>query len=52
MLVNNMIISRLDYCDAFYHGLPDCLLNQWQRVQHTAARLVSCIRKSAYITLF
>ena len=50
MLVNNLIISHLDYCNAFYRGLPDCLLNQLQTVQNTAARLVSCIRKSAHIT--
>ena len=50
MLVSNLIISHLDYCNALYHGLPDCLLNQLQRVQNTAARLVLCIRKSAHIT--
>ena len=50
MLVNNLIISHLDYCNALYHGLPDCLLNQLQRVQNTAARLVLSIRKSAHIT--
>ena len=50
MLVNNLFISHLDYCNALYHGLPDCLLNQLQRVQNTAAKLVLCIRKSAHIT--
>ena len=50
MLVNNLIISHLDYCNALYHGLPDCLLNQLQRVQNTAATLILCIRKSAHIT--
>ena len=34
----------------FQYGLPDCLFNQLQRVQNTAARLVLCIRKSAHIT--
>ena len=50
MLVNNLIISHLEYCNALYHGLSDCLFNQLQRVQNTAARLVSCIRKSPHIT--
>ena len=50
MLVNNLIISHIDYCNALY-GLPDCLLHKLQRViQNTAARLVSCIRKSVHIT--
>ena len=50
MLANNLYISHLAYCNALYCGLPDCSLNQVQRVQNTAARLVSCIRKFAYIT--
>ena len=50
MFINNLIISHLDYCNALYHGLPDCLLNQLQRAQNTAARLVLCMRKSAHIT--
>ena len=50
MLVNNLITFHLDYCNVIYHGLPDCLLNQLQRVQNTAATLVLYIRKSAHIT--
>ena len=50
MLVIYLIISHLDYCNALYHGLRDCFLNQLQRVQNTAARLVLCIHKSAHIT--
>ena len=50
MLVNNLIISHIDYCNALFYGLPDCLLYKLQRVQYTAARLVSCIRKSANVT--
>ena len=50
MLANHLITSHLDYCNAFYHGLPDCLLNQLQRVQNTATLLISCIRKSAHLT--
>ena len=50
ILVNSLIISHIDYCNASYFGLPDRLLYRLQRVQNTAARLVSCIRKSAHIT--
>ena len=52
MFVNNLIISRLNYCNARYHDLPDCLLNQLQRVQTAAAKSVLCVRKSAHITSF
>ena len=34
----------------FIYGLPDCLLYRLQRAQNTAARLVSCVHKSALIT--
>ena len=47
MLVNNLIIFHIDYCNALFYGLPDCLLYKLHRVQNTAARLVSCIRKFA-----
>ena len=50
ILVNSLIISHIDYCNALYFGLPDRLLYRLQRVQNTAARLVSCVRKSAHIT--
>ena len=51
MLVNNLINSHLEYYNALYHDLPDCLLNQLQRVQNAAAILYLCIRKSAHLTL-
>ena len=36
MLVNN-VISHIDYGNALFYGLPDCLLYKLQRVQYTAA---------------
>ena len=31
-LVNSLIISHIDYCNALYYGLPDFLLYRLQRV--------------------
>ena len=49
VLVNILITSHIDYCNALFYDLPDCLLYQLQSL-NTAARLVSCIYKSVHIT--
>ena len=36
-LAESLILSKLDYCDAVYHGLPSKLLKRLQRVQSSAA---------------
>ena len=51
LLVKMFIISRIDFCNAFYYGLRDRLLHRLQKVQNTAARLVSCIHKFSHIAL-
>ena len=35
-----MVISRLDYCNSVFIGLPADQIAQLQRVQNNAARLV------------
>ena len=50
VLVNNLVISHLDYCNAVYYGLPNYLLLRLQKVQNTAARLISCTHKYDHIT--
>ena len=50
MLVNSRVISHLDYCNAVYYGLPSYLILRLQRVQNTAARLISCTQKYDHIT--
>ena len=44
-LISTKILSRLDYCNSTYSGIPDEQLNRLQRVQNAAARLVLNRRK-------
>ena len=50
VLVNSLVISQLDYCNSIYYGLPSYLILRLQRVQNTAARLISCSHKYDHIT--
>ena len=40
-LVNSLVISRLDYGNAFLYGVNSSILSKLQRIQNTAARLIS-----------
>jgi len=50
LLVQSMVISRLDYCNALLTGLPACVVKPLQMVQNAAARLVFHQPKRAHIT--
>ena len=39
-LVQAFVISRLDYANSLYHGIPEYLIRKLQRVQNMAARLI------------
>ena len=47
-LVQALVISRLDYGNALLYGISLTLVSRLQRIQNSAARLVTCIRKRNY----
>jgi hypothetical protein len=49
-LVCAFVLSRLDYCNALFAGLPASTLAPLQRVQNAAARLVLGLKWSDHIT--
>ena len=49
-LVNALVTSRLDYGNALLHGVPGNVLNRLQRIQNTAARIITRTQKSCHIT--
>ncbi len=49
LLVQALVISRLDYCNAFLAGLPSCTIKALQMIQNAVARLVFCEPKRAHV---
>ena len=49
-LVNSLVTSRLDYCNALLYGVPKTILNKLQNVQNTAARVVTRTSRFSHIT--
>lgn len=49
-LVNSLVTSRIDYCNALLYGVPKQILNKLQTVQNTAARIVTRTARYDHIT--
>ncbi len=50
LLVQALVISRLDYCNAVVAGLPSCTITPVQMIHNAAARLVFSEPKRAHVT--
>ena len=50
MLVNSLVISRLDYCNSVLHGIPKYQRDKLQRIQNIAARMISGTRSTDHTT--
>ena len=49
-LVNALVTSRLDYGNVLLHGASSSVISQLQRVQNSAARIITRTPKSSHIT--
>ena len=49
-VMQSLVMSRLDYCNAFLIGIQQDLIAKLQRLQNSAARIVSRTRKYEHIT--
>ena len=50
MLVSRAVLSRIDYCNCIFAGLPDFNLDHLQQVMNAAARVISRRRKNYQIS--
>ena len=51
LLVQALVISRIDYCNSLLAGLPACTFKPLQMIQNAAARLVFNLPKTAHVAL-
>ena len=50
-LMHAFITSRIDYCNSILYGMPDTILSDLQRIQNTAARILTKCRDRNYSSI-
>ena len=50
LLVQALVLSRLDYCNALYVGLPQQQLRRLQRIQNSVAHLITSTPRQEHIS--
>ena len=50
IIIHAFAVSKLDYCNSLLYGPPSYLIRKLQRVQNSAARLVSQCPRFCHIT--
>ena len=50
LLVQALVLSKLDYCNSLLAGLPACATRPLQRIQNAAARLVFNLPRRSHVT--
>ena len=50
VLVNSLVISRLDYCNSVLYGIPKYQRDKLQKIQNIAARMITGTRSTDHIT--
>ena len=51
-LIQSLVLSRLDYCNALLAGSPDCYLRKLQSIQNIACRIICRLRKYDHVSTF
>jgi len=49
-LITSLVLSKIDYCNSLFAGLPKHRLHKLQTIQNNAARLITRTRKREHIT--
>ena len=50
LIIQALVLSRLDYCNVLFLGMPDNIIKKLQRVMNTAARVITQTTRSSSIT--
>ena len=50
LLLHSFVVSRLDYCNSLFTGLPLSAVGKIQRIQNAAARLFGGLKKHDHVT--